>query len=71
MERRSVDCRTSCTRRMLRRRCGRWASSGQETETKTLTETNQVGKRQRQRQRQRKIRWGRDKGKYKDRDTMC
>ena len=53
MERRSADCRTSCTRRMLRRRCGRWASSGQETETKTLTETNQVGKRQ---------------SKYKDRD---
>ena len=46
MERRSAGCRTSCTRQMLRRRCGRWASSGQETETKTLTETNQVGKRQ-------------------------
>ena len=43
MERRSADCRTSCTRRMLRRRCGRWArdrdkdidrdkSGGQETD---------------------------------------
>ena len=61
MERRSADCRTSCTRRMLRRRCGRWASSGQETETKTLTETNQVGKRQRQIQRQRQKRRQRDR----------
>ena len=43
MERRSAGCRTSCTRRMLRRRCGRWArdrdkdidrdkSGGQETD---------------------------------------
>ena len=47
MERRSADCRTSCTKRMLRRRCGRWASSGQETETKTKTETNKETERQR------------------------
>ena len=68
MERRSADCRTSCTRRMLRRRCGRWASSGQETETKTLTETNQVGKRQRQIQIQRQKK---ETERQKDEEVNC